>query len=174
MLQLYRKMEPLFDESELQTLSFELSVNYEDLHGRTYPDKLRELITYLQRRQRLPDLLNACQQQRPRMDWGLDTVQASETAVQPKLNLAVVVDIARPALRNVATYLDDHNQDMHFILFRHAEPGRFFSPHDDWPSLVITFGDVMARVKRTFDGAKAHFFMAGPGGLLFAVGCIWG
>lgn len=173
-LQLFRKMEPLFNESELQTLSFELNVNYEDLNGRTYRDKLRELITYLQRRQRLPDLLNACQQQRPRVEWELDTVTASETAVQPKLNIAVVVDIARPALRNVATYLDDHNQDMHFILFRHVEPGQFFSPHDDWPALAATFGDVMARVKRTFDGAKSHFFMAGPGGLLFAMGCIWG
>lgn len=173
-LQLYRKMEPLFNETELQMLTFELGVDYEDLNGRNYPDKLRELITYLQRRQRLADLFNACQQQRPRVNWELDIVKASETAVQPKLNIAVVVDIARPALRNVATYLDDHNQDMHFILFRHASPGQFFTPHDDWTSLAITFGDVMARVKRTFDGAKIHFFMAGPVGLLFAMGCIWG
>lgn len=173
-LQLYRKMEPLFNESELEVVCFELGVQYEDLKGRNRLDKLRELIIYMERRQQLPDLINVVQKQRPRVNWEVDRVGVSETAVQPKLNTAVVIDIARPALRNVATYLDDQNLDMNFIVFRHAEPGQFFSTNDDWQSLAITFGDVMAKVKRKFDGAKTHFFVAGPGGLLFAMGCIWG
>lgn len=173
-LQLYRKMEPRFNESELAAICFELGVNYEDLNGRNRLDKLRELITHIERRQRLPDLIKVIQKQRPQNAWGLDSIEASETAVQPKLNIAVVIDIARPALRNVATYLDDQNIETNFILFRHAEPGHFFSTNDDWQSLAITFSDVMAKVKRKFDGANPHFFMAGPGALLFAMGCIWG
>lgn len=170
-LQLYRKMEPLFNDSELEALAFELGVNYEDLNGRNRADKLRELITYMQRRQGLPTLLKACQQQRPQVNWALG---GAETAVLPKLNIAVVIDVARPALRNVATYLDDQNVDVNFVVLRHAEPGQFFSTSDDWQALAMTFGDVMARVKGTFNGAKLHFFMAGPGSLLFAMGCIWG
>lgn len=173
-LQLYRKMEPVFNESELQEACFELGVGYEDLNGNNRLDKLRELITYMERRQRLLDLVTLCQTKRPRLNWEVDKVAKSETAVQPKLNIAVVVDIARPALRNAAVYLDDVAIEANFLVFRHEEPGKFFDVKDDWHQLAITFGDVMDRLKREFNGAKLHFFLAGPGGLLFAMGCIWG
>lgn len=173
-LQLYRKMEPIFNESEIQELCFELDIDYEDLNGRNRLDKLRELITYMQRRNRLSDLVELCQAKRPRLNWDVDRVAKSETAVQPKLNIAVVVDVARPALRNAAVYLDDAAIDANFLVFRHEQPGTFFDVKDDWQQLAITFGDVMDRLKREFNGVKLHFFLAGPGGLLFAMGCIWG
>ena len=173
-LQLYRKMEPLFNESELTAICFELGVNYEDLNGRNRLDKVRELIIYMERRQRLPDLINVVQKQRPRVNWELDRVGVAETAVQPKLNTAVVIDISRPIVRNVAAYLDDKNIDTNVILLRHVEPGQFFNTSDDWQAIAITFGNVMDRVKREFNGSKIHFFMSGPVGLLFAMGCIWG
>lgn len=173
-LQLYRKMEPVFNESELQEACFELDVDYEDLNGRNRLDKLRELITYMARRQQLVDLVTLCKAKRPRLNWEVDKVVVSETAVQPKLNIAVVVDVARPALRNAAVYLDDAAIDANFLVFRHEQPGIFFDVKDDWQQLAITFGDVMDRLKREFNGAKLHFFLAAPGGLLFAMGCIWG
>lgn len=173
-LQLFRKMEPLFNESELQGLCFDLGIVYEDLNGQNRQDRLRELITYIERRQRLPELVNCCRELRPQANWDLEKLTRTNTAVQPKLNIAVVIDIARPILRNVAAYLDDKNLAVNFVVFQHQQSGQFFNVTDDWSQLAVTFGDVMDRVKREFNGAKIHFFMSGPVGLLFAMGCIWG
>ena len=173
-LQLFRKMEPVFDDSELRGLCFDLGVEYEDLSGQNRLDRLRELITHLERRQRLPDLVNRCRELRPRVDWGLADMAEAAMAIQPRLNLAVVIDVARPILRNVAAYLDDRGLAVNFVLFQHQQPGQFFNISDDWSQLAVTFGAVMDRVKREFNGAQIHFFMAGPVGLLFAMGCIWG
>lgn len=173
-LQLFRKMEPNFNESELRGLCFNLGVVYEDLNGQNRQDKLRELITYMERRQRLAELVQQCQELRPKLNWELEKVAQTKTAVQPKLNIAVVIDVARPILRNVSAYLDDKGLSVNFVVFRHQQPGKFFDVADDWSQLAVTFGDVMDRVKREFNGAKIHFFMSGPVGLLFAMGCIWG
>ena len=174
LLQIFRKMEPLFNLSELQNLSFELGINFEDINGQNRIDKLRELLTFIERRNRLDELIKKCAEKRPHIDWLPKKQEESEAIVRSKLNMAVVIDIARPSLRNVATYLDDQNMDVNFVVFRHAEPGKFFKTDDDWQAIGITFGDVMARIKREFDMAKLHFFLAGPGSLLFAMGCIWG
>lgn len=172
-LQLFRKIEARFNESELGGLCFELGVEVEDLNGRNHLDKVRSLSTYMQRRNRLHELVERCAALRPDTDWSVEE-SGGETAIFSKLNMAVVIDIARPALRNVAAYLDHKDIDANFVVFRHAEPGQFFNINDDWHQLAITFGDVMDRVKREFNGAKIHFFMAGPGALLFSMGCIWG
>ncbi len=173
-LQLYRKMEPVFNESELQELCFELNVDFESLNGSNRLDKLRALITYMNRRQELPTLVKRCQKLRPHQNWDLTNLAERDRTIQPKLNLAVVVDVARPTLQNVAAYLDDNNLDVHYIVFRHEQPGQFFSVTDNWQALVLTFGDVMDRIKREFNGAKIHFFLAGPVSLLFGMACVWG
>lgn len=174
LLQLYRKMEPAFDESELHGLCFDMSIDYDDLKGENRPDKLRALITYVNRRQELPKLVSRCRLLRPHQNWDLEKLVQTETGIQSKLNLAAVIDIARPTLQNVAAYLDDKEMAVNFVVFRHQQPGQFFDVNDDWQALVITFGDVMDRVKREFNGAKIHFFMAGPSSLLFAMACVWG
>ncbi len=59
-----------FDTTELRTLCFELDVEYSNLPGRSKAEKEQELIVYLERRQRLPDLVKVGQQLRPDIDWG--------------------------------------------------------------------------------------------------------
>jgi hypothetical protein len=65
---LYQNMIDAFTKDELVTLAFELSVDYESL-----PDGRdafgRELIVYLQRRKRLPELVEACRRLRPNTTW---------------------------------------------------------------------------------------------------------
>ncbi len=60
-----------FDISELKTLCFDLGVDYESLGGadagRT--DKVRELILYFERRDRLSELVAACARLRPEASW---------------------------------------------------------------------------------------------------------
>jgi len=58
-----------FDAGELRTLCFDLGVDYDDLPGEGKGNKTRELIAYLERRDRLSELLNLAQQLRPNVSW---------------------------------------------------------------------------------------------------------
>jgi hypothetical protein len=57
------------DDSELRTLCFDLGIDYADLPGEGRADKARELIAYLDRRDRIPDLLSVGHQLRPDILW---------------------------------------------------------------------------------------------------------
>lgn len=58
-----------FNESELRTLCFDISIDEEILIGETKQDKVRQLLLYCTRRGRINDLVNACRQARPHLDW---------------------------------------------------------------------------------------------------------
>lgn len=172
-LKLLRRMKDRFNERELNDLCFRLNVGYEDLKGNNQLEKIRELIKYMTQRCRLSDLIMLCTELHPGLDWDVVIKDRGKTTL-PKLDVAIVIDVARPILQNVASYLDDKNIDANFVVFRHEQVGQFFSIEDDWQQISNVFGIVMDRVKREFDGAQIHFFLAGPGALLFNVGCIWG
>jgi hypothetical protein len=59
-----------FNEGELRTLCFDLRIDYDDLPGRGKKDKARELVTYLDRRGRISELLEVIEQQRPNLREG--------------------------------------------------------------------------------------------------------
>ncbi len=63
------QMSVTFNSQELRTLCFDLGVDYDALHGEGKDDKIRELITFLQRNCRIPDLITRLQQIRPSQDW---------------------------------------------------------------------------------------------------------
>lgn len=170
MQQLSPKIQASFDKSELRQLCFDLGVDMEDLNGDNRLDKIHSLVTYMKRRNRLPDLVKRCAHLRPDTDWKIDD---DDIEIVLKSETAVVVDIARPAVQKVAKYLDDQGINANFLVFNNEEGG-FFKISDDWEQLTITFNDVMDKVKRKFPDTRIHFFMAGPGVLLFAMGCVWG
>jgi hypothetical protein len=58
-----------FSEGELRTLCFDLGVGYEDLVGEGKADKARELVAYLERRKRIPDLIRIGERSRPDIPW---------------------------------------------------------------------------------------------------------
>jgi hypothetical protein len=58
-----------FNDGELHNLSFDLGVDYETLPGQTKQDKARELITHLERRDRISELVQACYELRPHAPW---------------------------------------------------------------------------------------------------------
>lgn len=58
-----------FDLEETRTLCFNLSIEYDDLKGEGKTARLRELILYLQRRQRVPELIALAAAQRPDAQW---------------------------------------------------------------------------------------------------------
>jgi hypothetical protein len=60
-----------FNGSELRELSFQLDVDYEIINGENKLDKARELLTYLNRRDRIPELIAYCQGERPSIKWDI-------------------------------------------------------------------------------------------------------
>jgi hypothetical protein len=66
---LRRVLAERFDEGELRTLCFDLGIEYDDLPGEGRADKARELVAYLERRDRIPDLIEIGERIRPDVSW---------------------------------------------------------------------------------------------------------
>ncbi len=62
---LRQALDEQFDEEELQTLAFDLGVQYEDLTGEGQAGKARELVELMARRRRLPELAERVEALRP-------------------------------------------------------------------------------------------------------------
>jgi hypothetical protein len=58
-----------FDGEELRTLCADLGVDYDSLRGEGKEGKARELIAYLDRRGRIPELIEKCRALRTQVDW---------------------------------------------------------------------------------------------------------
>ena len=76
-----------FDEGELQTLCFDLGVDYASLPGKRKADKARELVAYFERRSQIPELLETGRAQRPDIPWS-DTSAVTPEETSPPQNAA--------------------------------------------------------------------------------------
>lgn len=174
LVQLFQKVDQHFNDSELRDLAFQLGVEYEDLGGPAKRDKARELITFAQRHVRLPQLVNLAAALRPRVEWHDKPQQAGGLDIISRLDVAVIIDVARPTLLDVARYLDEQDRAVNFVLFKHPQPNAFLSAENKWDELVRAFAQAMNNTKHRFSGARLHFFLSAPGALIFGLGCIWG
>ena len=64
-IKIARALNTHFNMSELKALCFELQINYDDLPGSARSDKARELVTFMERRGRLPELAQYIKNIRP-------------------------------------------------------------------------------------------------------------
>ena len=71
-----------FNDSELRDVCFDLDVSYDDLAGPSKADKARELVSYLERRGGIGELIGVCSRLRPNVAWG-DELEAGETQASP-------------------------------------------------------------------------------------------
>lgn len=69
LIKLRRTLIRCLDENELRDLCFDLGVDYESLQGEGKAAKVRELIVYLERRGRIPELVEAGRELRPDVSW---------------------------------------------------------------------------------------------------------
>jgi formylglycine-generating enzyme required for sulfatase activity len=72
-----------FDLEGLRTLCFDLGVEYDSLLGEGKANKARELVTLMNRLERLDELVALCELERPKINWknetsGLDNVPSSK------------------------------------------------------------------------------------------------
>jgi hypothetical protein len=58
-----------FDEEELKTLCFDLGVKYSDLSASGRANKARELVDYLDRQDRISELIEKLEERRPELGW---------------------------------------------------------------------------------------------------------
>ena len=70
-----------FDVGELRTFCFDLGIDYDNLPGERKADKARELISYLERHNRLSHLVVLGKARRPDISWGDSSVAVRITRV---------------------------------------------------------------------------------------------
>jgi hypothetical protein len=89
---LHRTLVERFDIDELRTLCFYLEIEYDHLPGEGISSKARELISYLERRGRISDLIDAAKDFRPDVSWD-DIYQEAEAATErPPLLFYLILD----------------------------------------------------------------------------------
>ncbi len=60
-----------FNQSEFETLCFDLQVSYDALQGKTYADKIQTLLLLYQRNDQTSQLLDYLRPIRPQVEWEL-------------------------------------------------------------------------------------------------------
>jgi hypothetical protein len=71
--ELLQALSDRFDEAELQTLCFQLNIDYDDLRGAGKASKARELVLYLDRHDRILTCIDVLRQLRPDIHWTFAT-----------------------------------------------------------------------------------------------------
>ncbi len=107
-----------FGEQDLRTLCFTLGINYDDLPGKGNAAQARELIIYLHRTRRLPELVPHLRRQRPAVFWP-DLPEPSgatpftiplewNTRPGPQISLHQIITGAINAFQTAARWLTFH------------------------------------------------------------------
>jgi len=66
---LHKNISACFGDEDLHSLCFDLGVDYADLPAEGKDGKARELVAYMDRRSRLPELVAMCRKLRPNVEW---------------------------------------------------------------------------------------------------------
>lgn len=97
-----------------------------------------------------------------------------------KSDVAVIVDVSRRMLPDVARYLDDQKIDADIILLtndpEYGDTAKLldFQDSEPWTDIVKDFHRGMSRVKREVGAARVHIFLGAPLPLAFGMGAVWG
>ena len=83
-----------FNDEELRTLCFDLQVPYEDLQASAREGRARELVSYMERRSRAPELIAKCAELRPKVAWP----NLNDPSTLPDMIYTIVKDDARVRL----------------------------------------------------------------------------
>ncbi len=66
---LHQNIAAYFGDEELRSLCFDLDVDYADLPASNKDGMARELVAYMERRGRIPELVEMCRKLRPNVEW---------------------------------------------------------------------------------------------------------
>ena len=105
-IQLVTILETRFNESELKKLCLYIDVDIENLGGYSKADKARELILFMERRERLVELLHAGRNLRPDINWPPVEVSVQDPPPKPKPRIVTVMAEIGPLLFTMKGQLD--------------------------------------------------------------------
>jgi hypothetical protein len=105
-----------FNLEELETLAFDLGLNWDELAGATLSKKCQSLIGVMQRNGRLPELLRLLHQERPNVGWP-DLTPASDGPPSNEDDpvRTAVWNALYKSLWNKPTFLNQHKQQRPLI-----------------------------------------------------------
>jgi hypothetical protein len=69
LVKLRQNIDTYFNDSELRTLCFDMSIDYDDLPGTSKGDKARELVAHCIRHGLMNELVQSCYTRRPHVTW---------------------------------------------------------------------------------------------------------
>jgi hypothetical protein len=100
LIQLRQLMEQRFNESELRTLCFDLGVDYDCLTSVGKTDKIRELISYLERRSNIKHLIEVGKEFRPDISWEVEQDTSSNSSIRSDRKKSLIQIWDRRQLEN--------------------------------------------------------------------------
>lgn len=109
-----------------------------------------------------------------------DQSHNGQAAIKPASNVAVLVDINRRILLDVARYLDEQRIQATLIIvtndptYSHQTPFLDVNNPAAWSELVQEFNAAVTHIKHYVGPASFHFFLSTPLPLAFGLGAVWG
>jgi tetratricopeptide (TPR) repeat protein len=111
-----------FDSEELRTLCFDLGIDYEDLPSEGRAGKARELLVYLERRDRISELVELGKQLRPDISWvDIDEPRERERRLLAQAEDRTNVERALEKLRQLSRTQEDYDDAL--LLFERGIEG---------------------------------------------------
>lgn len=114
---LRERMLARFNLEELRTLVFDLRINYDDLRGEIISTKIQALLEYLEKQDRIPELLVLLKQHRPNENWD-NIFPAEPEAKSPYKGLQFFDEADEPLFfgrEQLTTELVDHLHQHRFL-----------------------------------------------------------
>jgi len=103
-----------------------------------------------------------------------------EEALVTKKDVAIIIDINRRSLTQVAEYLETKNIDADFILITndpaYSDQIKMLKSKNprEWEAILKDLALQMTKIQKTVGSAKLHIFQSTPVALSFGLGCVWG
>ena len=97
--ELRRNLRDLFNEQELRDLCYAIEVSYDALPAEGTAGKARELVLYLERFSRIPELIEKCFELRPAASWG-EIAETTRKIIIPSSSSAIQLIASRTTNRH--------------------------------------------------------------------------
>jgi hypothetical protein len=108
------------------------------------------------------------------------TEQPDAIEIESENDVAVLVDINRRMMKDVARYLQQKGIKANLIVVTndpdYTDKVCFLDPNnpDEWDQVVREFNAVIGKIKHTVGGAHLHIFLSTPLPIAFGLGSVWG
>ena len=137
--------------------------------------KGRQFVTYwIERKKPKPEPAP-----KPPVSGEVETV-TDTTKIVSKRDVAILIDINRRILVDVARYLDEQQIDADLLIVTndpaYSDQIKFLPVQqpDEWEEMVQEFSGAMNAIKRAVGKANLHIFLSTPLPLAFGIGSVWG